>query len=82
MNLLLTGIIVIVVLIILAMAFLNVAILGGSQEKGLYNNLLRKTAGDKMLAERLIEAERQRNPHLSRIELIKRAIERWEAHNK
>lgn len=47
-----------------------------------YQNLLGKARGDAALVERLIRLEQQRAPNLSRDELIRRAIERWERDNR
>lgn len=53
-----------------------------SRNKHLYLKLLRKAMGDKLLVERLIEAERQRLPHASENSLLKLAIERWDHHHR
>lgn len=52
------------------------------RNKPLYLKLLRKAMGDKLLVERLIEAERQHHPHASENSLLKLAIERWEHHHR
>ena len=55
---------------------------GKDRNKRLYLKLLRKAMGDKLLVERLIEAERQRLPHASENSLLKLAIERWDHHHR
>jgi len=47
------------------------------QEEDLYHDLLSKVGGDADTAERLIESERKRAPHIDRIECIRRAIQHW-----
>ena len=47
------------------------------EEKDLYMDLYTKVGHDIELVERLIEYERKRSPHASRIYLIQRAIDRW-----
>jgi hypothetical protein len=49
-----------------------------SVERRLYQDLLRRTRGDRELAERLIEYERRRSPGADRLELLQDAIYRWE----
>ena len=44
----------------------------------LYSDLVHRVGGDRSVADRLIEYERERAPHVSGDELVKRAIERLE----
>lgn len=53
-----------------------------SEEETLYRNLRAKVGGDTVLLERLIEYERRRAPRAGRVELLKRAIARWERDNQ
>lgn len=71
---------VVVLLVILGIYYGARQMLGTRHgERGrLYGVLLQKALGDESLVERLIEYERQRNPHLSRAEWIEYAIDRWE----
>jgi hypothetical protein len=55
---------------------------GRDQAEALYQNLLRKSFGDRGGVARLIELERQRRPDATEIELMKSAIARWERHNR
>jgi hypothetical protein len=48
----------------------------------LYKDLLAKVAGDHHVVERLIEFERQKQPHGSRISWLQNAIRRWERDNR
>jgi hypothetical protein len=48
----------------------------------IYDELLRKTGGDKGVAERLIALEGQRHQQATRSECIQLAIERWEHDNR
>ena len=48
----------------------------------LYQQLLLKVCGDEETARRLIVLERLNAPHVSRVELIRRAIERLERDNQ
>ena len=52
------------------------------EEAELYENLLIKTGRDVERAERLIAYERRFMPDAERIELIRRAIERWLKDNR
>lgn len=47
-------------------------------EKQLYQQLLKRSRGDRKLAERLIEYERQRNSSSNRLQLLQNAIYRWD----
>jgi len=51
-------------------------------EKDLYQDLLRKVRHDHMVANRLVEYERQRAPNASNAYLIQNAINRWERDNQ
>jgi hypothetical protein len=53
-----------------------------SAERQLYRDLLRKTRGDRELAERLIGYERKRRPGADRLQLLQDAIYRWERDNR
>ena len=55
--------------------------LSSSEEFALFNNLILKTRNIEV-AERLIEYERELTPDESEIELIRRAIARWEKDNR
>ncbi len=48
----------------------------------LMNDLIAKVRGDRSLAERLVDFERQQLPHGNRITWIRNAIERWERDNR
>ena len=48
----------------------------------LFNNLLRKTGGDRAAAERLIDFERGLSPKGNRIIWLENAIRRWERDNQ
>jgi hypothetical protein len=50
----------------------------GETVKRLYQTLLTRTMGDKQKVERLVKLERQRAPQASTVELLQRALERWE----
>ena len=47
----------------------------------LYNDLLQKIGGDHAAVERLINFERGRSPHATRMVWLKNAIQRWEKDN-
>lgn len=49
-----------------------------SQAERLYRKLLWQTGGDKNLAERLIQFERERNPNADRFQLVQNALSRWQ----
>jgi hypothetical protein len=49
-----------------------------SLEKQLYQQLLSRSGGDRKLAERLVELERQRHPDANRLQLLQNAIYRWD----
>lgn len=53
-----------------------------TQEKLLYQRLLAITRNDSATVERLIAYEKQRLPRASRLDLMKRAVERWERDNR
>jgi hypothetical protein len=48
----------------------------------LFNNLLRKVAGDRAAAERLIAFERKQMPQANRMTWLENAIRRWERDNQ
>jgi hypothetical protein len=48
----------------------------------LYQDLLRKVRFNGSIADRLIEFERKQDPDATRLELIQKAIERWERDNR
>ena len=48
----------------------------------LYNDLLQKIGGDRTAVERLIDFERGRLPHATRMVWLKNAIQRWEKDNR
>ena len=48
----------------------------------LFNDLLRKTGGDRSAVERLIEFERQQSPRGNRLAWLESAIRRWERDNQ
>ncbi len=54
----------------------------GNTSRGLesqaYEQLLRRSAGDRSLADRLIEFEQNRTPEATRLQLIQNAIFRWD----
>jgi hypothetical protein len=52
------------------------------QQAGLYNDLLRKTGGDRAAVERLIDFERQRLPNATRTQWLENAVMRWEEDNQ
>jgi hypothetical protein len=52
------------------------------EENNLYQDLINKTGGDRDLVERLIEFESKYAPNARRMELIRRAIERWLKDNR
>ncbi|MBI4821204.1 MAG: hypothetical protein HY791_33400 [Deltaproteobacteria bacterium] len=52
------------------------------KEQRLFDALLLKTHGDKDLAQRLVDAERKRNPQGSRKVHIKEALTRWDRDNR
>jgi hypothetical protein len=52
------------------------------QQAGLFNDLLRKTGGDRAAVERLIDFERQQRPNGTRIQWLERAVKRWEQDNQ
>jgi hypothetical protein len=52
------------------------------QQADLYNDLLRKTGGDRAAVERLIDFERQRHPKGPRVQCLERAVKRWEQDNQ
>ena len=47
-------------------------------ERRLYQQLLSRTRGDRKLAQRLIEYERQRNPDSNPLQLLQNTIYRWD----
>jgi hypothetical protein len=52
------------------------------QQKALFDDLLRKVGGDRSVAERLIEYEKQQKPAATRLTCIQKAIQRWEQENR
>ncbi|HZS10128.1 MAG TPA: hypothetical protein VFD58_35200 [Blastocatellia bacterium] len=75
-----------ILLILLAALVAAIAFLrpkqGAAGADDSYNKLLRKSLGDPVQVERLIEAERKRHPNATRERLMRHAIERWESHNR
>jgi hypothetical protein len=55
---------------------------GALREASLFDDLLRKTGGDRSTVERLIEFERQQKPNATRLTCIQNAIQRWEQENR
>jgi len=55
---------------------------GALREAALFNDLLRKVGGDRSVAERLIEYERQQRPTATRLTCLQNAISRWEQENR
>ena len=55
---------------------------GALQQASLFNDLLRKVGGDRSVVERLIEYERQKHPHATRLTCLQYAIDRWEQENR
>lgn len=55
---------------------------GAMREAVLFDDLLRKTGGDRSVVERLIEYERQRRPDATRLVCLQNAIQRWERENQ
>ncbi len=51
-------------------------------QAGLFDDLLRKTAGDRAAAERLVDFERAQDPRGSRTSWLQAAIRRWERDNR
>lgn len=47
-------------------------------ERQAYEQLVRRSAGDRTLADRLIEFERRRSPNASRLQLIQDALAQWD----
>jgi hypothetical protein len=47
----------------------------------LFNDLLRKVGGERQVAERLVDFERQRNPQATRLVWLQNAIQHWEQDN-
>ncbi len=52
------------------------------QQAGLFNDLLRKTGGDRAAVERLIAFERQKLPNATRTTWLENAVKRWEGDNQ
>lgn len=50
--------------------------------KGLYDDLLRRTGGNKEAVDGLIEFERRLSPDSTRLAWIRNAIQRWERDNR
>lgn len=51
---------------------------GPALERQAYEQLVRRSAGDRSLADRLIEFERRRSPKASRFQLIQDALAQWD----
>jgi hypothetical protein len=54
---------------------------GALMEASLFDDLLRKVGGNRSVAERLIEYEKQLKPGATRLTCIQNAINRWEREN-
>ena len=52
------------------------------KQKELFDDLLRKVGGDRAVAERLIEYEKQLKPGATRLSCLQHAISRWEHENR
>jgi len=55
---------------------------GALREASLFDDLLRKVGGDRSVAERLIEYEKQLKPSATRLSHLQNAIQRWEHENR
>ena len=55
---------------------------GAMREAVLFDDLLRKVAGDQSVVERLIEYERDQKPNATRLTCLQNAIQRWEQENR
>jgi len=55
---------------------------GALRETALFDDLLRKVGGDRSVAERLIEYEKQLKPSAMRLSHLQNAIQRWEHENR
>src|SRR5215216_6102907 len=55
---------------------------GAMREAVLFDDLLRKVAGDRSAVERLIEYEREQKPSATRLTCLQNAIQRWEQENR
>ena len=55
---------------------------GALREAASFDDLLRKVGGDRAVAERLIEYERQKQAGATRLSCIQNAIQRWEQENR
>ena len=55
---------------------------GAMREASLFDDLLRKVGGDRSVAERLIEYEKQQKPNATRLTCLQNAVSRWERENK
>jgi hypothetical protein len=55
---------------------------GAMREAVLFDDLLRKTGGDRSVVERLIDYERQGRPGATRLVCLQNAIQRWERENQ
>ena len=56
--------------------------IGAMREAALFDDLLRKTGGDRSVVERLIEYEKQLQPGATRLSCLQNAIQRWEQENR
>lgn len=54
---------------------------GALREKSLYDDLLRKTGGDRAVVDRLIEFERGEHPGATRLACLQNTVRRWERKN-
>ena len=54
---------------------------GALKEAALFDDLLKKVGGDRSVAERLIEYEKQLTPSVTRLVCLQNAIRRWEREN-
>jgi hypothetical protein len=54
---------------------------GALREASLFDDLLRKVGGDRLVVERLIEYERRQRPGATRLTCLQHAVQRWEQEN-
>jgi len=55
---------------------------GAFREASLFDDLLKKTGGDRSVVERLIAYEKQQKPNATRLTCLEHAIQRWERENR
>jgi len=55
---------------------------GAFREATLFDDLLKKTGGDRSVVERLIAYEKQQKPNATRLTCLESAIQRWERENR